>query len=215
MVLDTASASLALNVQLPGREFVEGSVIEATVRGVAGRDLTVTSGEVTLIRTITYRYRYVGYHGSYTTASARSADVVTRQVLPTSGRYAAGQQLMEPVTLAVPADGPGSVTADLVQIEWAVGAHLQVDGSPDIEVKRRIVVLSRAVDRASVEQNTPLVVDRGYAFLALESLSSRRLVPGLVTGGRTHRGPATTRICPRGAGRTRSPRAGPPWPMDR
>jgi hypothetical protein len=104
VALDTATASLALQVQLPPRVFVEGSVIEATVRGVAGRDLRVTGGEVALVRMVTYRYRHVsGYSGaSISTASARNAEVVTRQVLHTAGRYAAGKQLTERVMLAVP-----------------------------------------------------------------------------------------------------------------
>ena len=60
MIIDIKSAALKLGVQLPTREFVEGSVIDAAVRGVAERDLTVAGGQVDLIRTVTYRYRYRG-----------------------------------------------------------------------------------------------------------------------------------------------------------
>jgi hypothetical protein len=75
------------------------------------------------------------------------------------------------------------VTAALVRIEWAVRAHLQVEGSSDIEMTREIVLLSRAADRASVEQSPAMVVDRGCAVLAFESLSSRRVVPGSLLEG--------------------------------
>jgi len=178
MVVATESASLALNVQLPGREFVEGSVIDVVVHGVAGRDVTLAGREVALIRTVTYQYRFVSAYGGFSTASDRNAEVVTRQSLPAGGRLSAGQQFLESVALAVPGDGPGSVTAALLRIEWMVRARLQVEGSSDIEVTRHIRVLSRAAGRASVEGSAPLVVDRGCAVLALDSLSSRRLVPG-------------------------------------
>ena len=178
MEVATDSASLALNVQLPGREFVEGSVIDVVVRGVAGREVTMVGGDVALIRTVTYQYRFVSAYGGFSTASDRNAEVVTRQSLPAGGRLSAGQQFLESVALAVPADGPGSVTAALLRIEWTVHARLQVEGSSDVEVTRQIRVLSRAAGRASVEGRPPMVVDRGCAVLALESLSSRRLVPG-------------------------------------
>ena len=48
MIIDTKSAALKLDVLLPTREFVEGSVIDAAVRGVAVRDLTVAGGQVDL-----------------------------------------------------------------------------------------------------------------------------------------------------------------------
>ena len=48
MIIDIKSAALKLDVQLPTREFVGGSVIDAAVRGVAERDLTVAGGRVDL-----------------------------------------------------------------------------------------------------------------------------------------------------------------------
>ena len=181
MIIDIKSAALKLDVQLPTREFVGGSVIDAAVRGVAERDLTVAGGRVDLIRTVTYRYRYRADEFSLT--PARSAEVVSRQVLSAGGRYVSGEQLYEPVCLDVPADGPGSVTGDLVRIQWAVHAHLRVEPPGDAEATRKVVVFSRASDRASVEQNPPVWQDRRCAVLAFESLSSRRLVPGSRVSG--------------------------------
>ena len=131
-----------------------------------------------LTRTVTYQYRFVSAYGGFSTASDRNAEVVTRQFLPAGGRLSAGQQFLESVALAVPVDGPGSVTAALLRIEWTVRAQLQVEGSPDVEINRHIRVVSRAAGRASVEGSAPLVVDRGSAVIAFDSLSSRRLIPG-------------------------------------
>ena len=181
MIIESKSAALELDVQLPTLEFVEGSVIDAVVRGVAERDLTVAGGQVDLIRTVTYRYR--GRSDEFFLVPARSAEVVTRQVLPAGGRYAGGEQLCEPVGLAVPADGPGSVTGGLVRIEWAIRAHLRVEQSVDAEATRKVVVLSRASSRASVERNLSVWQDRRCAVLAFELLSSRRLVPGSRVSG--------------------------------
>ena len=185
MNIDIKSAALKLDVQLPTREFVGGSVIDAAVRGVAERDLTVAGGRVDLIRTVTYRYRYRADECSLT--PARSAEVVTRQALSAGGRYVSGEQLYEPVCLDVPADGPGSVTGDLVRIQWAVHAHLRVEPPGDAEATRKVVVFSRASDRALVERNPPVWQDRRCAVLAFESLSSRRLVRDSPPGSRCHR----------------------------
>ncbi len=114
---------------------------------------------------------------------ARSAEVVARRVLPAAGRYLSGEQLHESVCLDVPADGPGSMTGDLVRVQWAVRARLRVEPSEDAEATRKVVVFSRASDRASVQRNPPVWQDRRCAVLAFESLSSRRLVPGSRVSG--------------------------------
>ncbi len=181
MMHSKGAAAIKLDVQLPVREFVEGSVIDLAVRGVVERDLTVAGGQVDLIRTVTYRYRNRADEFSLT--PARSAEVVTRRVLPAGGRYLSGEQLYETVCLDVPADGPGSVTGDLVRVQWAVRAHLRVEPSGDAEATRKVVVFSRASDRAWVQRTPPVWQDRRCAVLAFESLSSRRLVPGSWVSG--------------------------------
>jgi hypothetical protein len=87
------------------------------------------------------------------------------------------------VALDIPPDGPGSVQTDLVEIGWAVQARLHLAKSRDAEVTKPIVVLSQARDCAPVADTPPVPDDQGCAVLGLESLSTRRLVPGVPLSG--------------------------------
>jgi hypothetical protein len=179
----TKRASIDVDVQLPSSTFVEGSAISATARSIPTRDLTVLAGEVELIRTVTCCYRAVNIRGDKYTVHTRTSDVVGRHELPSAGRLTAGQPLIQHITLVVPADGPGSATTKLVQIEWAVRVHLQVEGIPDVEATQPIVVLSSAHECVSAARAPSVAVDRGCAVLGFDSLSSRRLVPGTQLSG--------------------------------
>lgn len=174
----TRSVALDLDVQLPSRTAVEGSAIEAIVRGIARRDVAVNSGEAELVRTVAFNYRQGLTNGPGSILPPRRSEVVSRQVLPATGRLAAGQPLTQQVTLAVPADAPGSAATELVTVSWAVRVRLGIEGSRDEEVSQGIVVLSRARSRASAAQGPPLGEDHGCAALGFESISSRILVPG-------------------------------------
>lgn len=176
MKFATKGTSFDVAVELATRTVVEGSEIEATVRGIARRDLDMDGGEVELVRTVTYNYRQGLSYGAGYTFPPRRSEVVSRLALP-AGRLTAGQPLVRQVTLPVPADAPGSASTELVNINWAVRVRLQIEGSPDQEVTKGIVVLSRALDRASAAQAPPTGADQGCAALGFESLSTRRLIP--------------------------------------
>lgn len=62
-------------------------------------------------------------------------------------------------------------------------ARLHLANSRDAEVTKPIVVLSRARDCALVADAPPMQEDQGCAVLGFESLSSRRLVPGVPLSG--------------------------------
>lgn len=183
MKFATRSAPIDVDLQLPSRTVVEGSAIEVTVRGIARRDVAVDAGEVELIRTVAFNYRQGLTYGAEYTFPPRRSEVVSREVLPATGRLAAGAPLTQQVTLAVPADEPGSAATELVNVSWAVRVHLRIEGSRDEEVTRGIVVLSRARDRAAAAQDPPSGEDHGCAVLGLESLSSRILVSGSPLSG--------------------------------
>ncbi len=183
MFTHATNAALDIDVLLPTGEFTEGSVIDAVVRGVAGREIVTTGGELALIKTVTYGHRQGNPYGGFYTVPALSTEVVTRQALRTGIRYATGEPLFEAVTLTIPSSGPGSVTTDLIRIEWTVRAHLQLEGHSDVDAGRVIVVLSRSADRASVVDSSPVIQDRQSAHLTCQNLSSRRLIPGVpITG---------------------------------
>ncbi len=69
------------------------------------------------------------------------------------------------------------------RIQWAVRAHLCIEGSSDAHVGRRVFVLSAARDRAAMAHTSPVANDHGYAVVGLESLSTRQLVPGRTVSG--------------------------------
>jgi Arrestin (or S-antigen), C-terminal domain len=177
------STSVDLSVQLPGASFIEGSRMEATVRATAERDLMVEGGRVELVRTMTYRYTAWSPYASPITIPARDTKVISQAHFHPVGPLIRGRPFVQPVTLDIPPDGPGSVQTDLVDISWAVRARLHLAKSREAEVTTPIVVLSQARDCARVAQALPVLEDQGCAVLGLESLSSRRLVPGVPLSG--------------------------------
>jgi hypothetical protein len=183
MIFDTETASVLLDVRLGDGEFLEGSVVEAVVRGLVRRDLIVSRGELTLIKTVTYHHRQGNPYGGFYTVPTRLAEVICRQVLRAGSGYRAGELLSLAATLTIPSDGPGSVSAKLVRIEWSVHAHVEFEGQPDANATREIVVLSRSAERASVEENPPVIEGAKSALLGFQDLSSRRLVPGVPVSG--------------------------------
>jgi Arrestin (or S-antigen), C-terminal domain len=177
------TTSVDLSLQLPGNSFIEGSTIEATVRATAGREVTVEGGRVELVRTMTYRYTAWSPYASPITIPARNAKVISQAHFHPAGPLARGRPLVQPVALDIPPDGPGSVQTELVDISWAVHARLHIAKSRDAEVTTPIVVLSQARDCAPVADAPPVPDDQGCAVLGFESLSSRRLVPGVPLSG--------------------------------
>jgi hypothetical protein len=165
-----------LDLELPCRSFAEGARVDATVRATAAREVTASGGSLELVRTITYRYTAWSPYASPFTATARAAEVVSRASFQLDGPLAAGRPRVWPLSLAVPANGPGSAHTELVEIDWAVHARLRIDQGRDVEATTPIRVLSRARDCAAVAHLPPEVEDQGAAVLGFESLSSRRLV---------------------------------------
>jgi len=181
--IPAAEALISLELDLPTREATEGSVLTGAVLAEAGGELQVMGCEVALIRTTRYLYRQGNFYGGAATVPTRSTEVVASRGLPCAGQLPAGGQLMLPFVLTVPAEGPGTVAAALIQIQWAVRIRMQVSGSPPKESTHPIVILSRASDRDHVTAAPPQAVDRGLVALHFGSLSTRHVRPGgLITG---------------------------------
>jgi hypothetical protein len=177
------SKSVDLSLKLPGVSFIEGATIDATVRATAERDVMVEGGRVELVRTMTTRYTAWSPYASPITMPARDSKVISQAHFHPAAPLVAGRPFVHLVALDIPSDGPGSVQAELVEISWAVHARLHIAKSRDVEVTKPIVVLSEARDRAPVAHAPPVVEDQGCALLGFESLSSRRLVPGVPLSG--------------------------------
>jgi Arrestin (or S-antigen), C-terminal domain len=179
MVIHTLQRPASLEVELDGDAFVEGSAIGATIRARPEHDVVVVGGEVTLTRSVTYRYREGNVYGGIFTVPASSSEVVAREVFHTGGPVRSGQQFGGQVTLQLPTEGAlGSVASRLLDVEWTVRARLRVSGLRDVEVVQPVRVLSEAIGQASVMQALPAVVDHGFAAVCFEALDTRRLVPG-------------------------------------
>jgi len=186
-----------VTVELPRGSYVEGSVIEATVLATADRDLAVHGGDVELVRTVTYRYRQWGPYAGSSTAPTRTSEVASREPVRVAGHLAAGEPVMWKARLAVPSTGPGSVSAELEQVQWFVRVCIHVSGTQVVTGGTEVLVLSRSQDCVSVAQDPPLVVDRDFAVLQLDRLSARRLVPGSELSG-------SVTVTPRRAGSARA-----------
>ena len=114
-----------------------------------------------LTRTTRYLDRQGNLYGGAASVPARVTEVVAARGLPCAGPLQAGGRLALPFTLAVPTEGPGSVAASLIQVQWAVRVRMHVSGSPPTVSSHPIVVLSRASDRIAVAEEPPATVDRG------------------------------------------------------
>ena len=183
MFIPTLDAAIGLDLDVPVREVTQGSALFGTLLAEAGSDLDVRGCEVALVRTTSYLYRQGSLYGGAANVPTRATEVVAARGLPCAGPLRAGGRLALPFTLAVPTDGPGTVAASLIQIQWAVRVRMQVHGSPPKELTHPIVVLTRAFDRVAVADAPSARADRGLVALSFASLSSRRLVPGATITG--------------------------------
>ncbi len=183
MLIPTVIAAIDLDLDVPVRAVDHGSTLTGTVLATALDDLDVRGCEVALVRTTSYLYRQGSLYGGAASVPTRATEVVGARGVPCAGPLEAGGHLALPFTLAVPPDGPGTVTGALIQIQWAVRVRMLVTGSPPKELTLPIVVRSRAADRTGVAEAPPEAVDRGLVALGFTSLSSRQLVPGATITG--------------------------------
>jgi hypothetical protein len=183
VLIPTTTAPISLEIELPDRQATEGSTLSGAVLAEAGSDLGVLGCEVALVRTTRYVYRQGNVYGGSASVPSRATEVVAARGLPCAGLLRAGGLLALPFEMDLPPDGPGTVSASLIQVQWAVRVRMKVDGSPPAETTRPFVVLSRASERESVADKPPTTVDRGLVALRFTGLSSRRLAPGAAITG--------------------------------
>lgn len=183
MLIPATTAPISLAIDLPDRQVTEGSAVAGAVLADAVSDLSVLGCEVALVRTTSYVYRQGNVYGGSASVPTRATEVVAARGLPCAGLLRAGGLLTLPFSLELPAGGPGTVSASLIQVQWAVRVRMKVDGSPPTETTRPFVVLSRASEREAVADDPPTTVDRGLVALRFIELSSRRLAPGSAITG--------------------------------
>jgi hypothetical protein len=183
VLIPATEAPISLDIHLPGRQAIEGTTVAGAVLAEAKGDMSVIGCEVALVRTTRYVYRQGNVYGGSATVPTRATEVVVAQGLPCAGPLREGGLLTVPFSLALPAEGPGTVSASLIQVEWVVRVRMKVDGSPPAELSRPFVVLSRGLDRESVADEPTNSLDRGLVALRFTSLSSRHLAPGSAITG--------------------------------
>jgi hypothetical protein len=176
-------AAISLDVDLPEREVTQGASVTGAVLAEAGSDLTVAGCEVALVRTTSYVYRQGNIYGGAMSVPTRATEVVAARGLRCAGPLRSGGLLTLPFTLDIPTEGPGTVSASLIQVQWAVRIRMHAIGSPPKESLHPIVVLSGATDSDSAAHRPPVIVDRGLVALRFDSLGSRRLAPGAIIRG--------------------------------
>ncbi len=183
MLIPATAAPISLDIDLPDRQVTEGSALAGAVLAEAVSDLGVLGCEVALVRTTSYVYRQGNVYGGSASVPTRATEVVAARGLPCAGLLRAGGLVTLPFSLELPAGGPGTVSASLIQVQWAVRVRMKVDGSPPTETTRPFVVLSRASEREAVADEPPTTVDRGLVALRFTQLSSRHLAPGAAITG--------------------------------
>jgi hypothetical protein len=187
-----------VGVGTPEDAVVAGQSLEATVRVVADRPLTVVGGEVELVRTSAVPHGRRQWSGAGGTVGLRRSAVASRAELDVTGPLAAGQSLIRRIVLDVPPD-EATIAGHLVQQDYAVRARIRADGDRSAEGTAPVRVASRADGRGWIAATAPVTDDAGCAALGIEDLTSRCPSGGVpVTGAVT--------VTPRQAGRARGVR---------
>lgn len=173
---DRASRAVTVILDAP-TSALEGSVMAVRVRLAPGERALVASGEVTLTRTIAFRYRQENHDGATHLATARRSEVVALQPLPASPEVVRGEYDAEAL-LPVPAQGPPSADTELVSVDWTVRALLDVGGSRPAQAVAKVAVLTRAAAFDGAVVRPPHTDDRGHTVVEIDHLSTRRIAPG-------------------------------------
>ena len=173
MILAETVAPVELAVATDRVEVVTGAQVPVVVRCLAQRDVSVRSVEVALATKVTFVHKEGGL-GSRYTGTAKRTEVHAVHEVPGPWPLAAGESVALPVTLVVPADGPGTARSPLVEISWVVRVRLHAVGHAYAEVVRSFVVLSRAADRVGVATSPPVAEDKRFARIkVLRTLADR------------------------------------------
>lgn len=154
----------------------EGSVLLVRVRTDAAAARLVQGGEVSLTRTIAYRYRQEGPDGATHLATARRVEPVVVQALP-PGEEGPGRYDAE-VLVPVPEEGPPTADTDLVTVDWAVRARVALADGLWAQAVRRVTVRTTAARFAARATRPARTDDRGHTIVDIDRLSTRRIVPG-------------------------------------
>lgn len=178
MILAAGAAPVEVGITVGAVEVAAGSGVAANVHIRATREVKVRAAEVALAARVTYRYRDGGLLGSSVLTPARRTDVHATHIVPGPWPIAAGESVVVPVTLTVPAHAPGTSHTPVVDITWVVRVRIQAEGYLDAEEARSFVVRSPAADRAHVATGDPVVEDRRRARVRIEELASRSVRPG-------------------------------------
>jgi hypothetical protein len=183
VLIPATTAPISLDLDMPDRQVTEGSTLAGVVLAEAVSDLSVLGCEVALVRTTRYVHGQGSIYGGSASVPTRFTEVVAARGLPCAGLLRAGGLLTLPFSMEIPSGGPGTVSASLIQVQWAVRVRMKVDGSPPPETTRPFVVLSHALAQEAVADEPPTTVDRGVVALRFVELSSRHLAPGSAITG--------------------------------
>lgn len=177
MITATSTPPVDVLVTVDRDELVEGEPLGVHVRLASQRPVVVRGGLVELSTRLTYYHKEGGlYAGSMSRARRRQVHASRR--IPGPWPLEPDEEVVVPVSVPVPQDGPGTTRASLVDISWWVTARMHVQEYAPMDVSRPIVVLSRARPLRAVATGPEAADDRRCVRLAFTDVSSRELRPG-------------------------------------
>lgn len=179
---------LTLVLSAPTDAISEHGVLAASLSVAEVDDVVVIIERATveLVRTLTYAYRRGNAYGSINTVIERVETVEDRSPLDGLGGLAPGEILEREVKLTIPADGPGTTTGRVIQVQWSVRARIEVAGRPDATVEQAITVRSRALRCAADATTPPEEAARRGVTMSFEGLPTRTILPGMPLTGILH-----------------------------
>jgi hypothetical protein len=107
----TKQRAVQCQLQLSRTKVAAGERIDVTIDTVAAKEVLIRGGEITLARTVSYRYRQVNAFGGMFTVPTHRTDIVSRLDLAGTGPLRPGVHDFQRVELAVPADELGTVSS--------------------------------------------------------------------------------------------------------
>jgi hypothetical protein len=179
----SAIAPVDLGLTVEHAEVVAGWPLTLCVRLSAQRPLLVRGMTVELATRLTYYHKEGGLYAGRSLGRARRTEVRASQDVPGPWPIEPGEVVQLPVTIPIPADGPGTTHVPLVDLTWWATARARVANFAETKVSRSFVVLSSARDLAHVAAAAPAGSDRGCARVGMAGLSSRSLAPGCPLSG--------------------------------
>lgn len=183
-----------LTVEGPSQPVFSGTDVVVAISGRIDHDIDVESAvaELVMVSETSHEEDSSDDDGPSTTIrTLKEKKAVETGTFLQAGKYKAGHRFEERVTLRLPDDAPPSADTRRAKLSWAVDVRLSAHGGLDVKRALAVFVLGVPSDVESWADAEPSVSGAEKLALAIEDVSSRRLLPGSQATGTVSVRPAS------------------------